>query len=913
MSPSTATFYRVLLARCSVVLMAFFLAATLVQAATPASTQASLVELDLAQLSAEHDLAAFMQVRDGEQPQAGSLEQVLAAPGWQRGAPAQDLLSAPREHSTIWLQAVISNTSSEPLTRWFDISPWRLNQVEAWFLEPQTLQVLATAKTGLDFSVAERNVKSSRALLPVTLAPGETQRLVLRITSDSRPFLVINSWDPVDYTAYTVTRYQTHAILLTVILTLLAVLLLQQSNRQYLLIGVWMLVAFIFESEKEGYVSFVLFSSLADYADNIRFSMWIINESLFLTVSVYLLGLSQHRIWRWLAPIALSVAAVFSYLTFILDGVEIRNLGSVINIILLVVWVLLIPSALKKKQRYQWFFLFLLSLWWLVTSFILLGYVFNFYYTSAFAPSRVIVEVVVMLGVLLAYSVQQRTDKQVLEYQLRTQEKAQRDRLQQAVKERTWSLRQAVEEASRANAAKTEFLARITHDLRSPLTPVLGYAQLLLAEKGHVGEMGRTIHGSAAHMLQLVNRLIDYARGAGEGEARLDDLYLFSFLGGIAKEANMAAQGNGNRFELITAPDLPHVVRSDATYLRQILLNLLDNAAKHTVDGNIELYVGCDEVSPDQRANLVFCITDNGCGVPPEQQERLWEAFYQPPGAREGQQSGLGLGLSIVQQLSQRLGGSLTFDSATDKGTRVCLSLPVMLGREEDIEAAILALPRHILPRLDGSGLTVWVVEDSPSILEFLSIELSGLGFCVHTFDDGRAVIEAISGDMLPPDIVLTDYYLPGANGDSVLAAVKRRCPEVPVLLLSATQEMSVSEGEPGGGGYAARLSKPVDLVTLRRELAKASQRELIAPESAQVMGASDLSNPAAVEVTLDADERQQLEHFIALGAVSDLMEWCQEQANNTPERRELAAILFSLAEQGRFGAIAEMIGSDSP
>lgn len=886
----------------------FVLLGTVAQAwaATPAPVLSPAIDsaaVDLATLPPDVDLAALMEVHADNGQQAPLPEQILALPGWKQGERAQELLAAPREFSIVWLQAVVRNTSSEPLTRWLNISPWRLNQVDAWFLDPQTQQVLATAQTGLNFSVAERSVESSRALIPITLAPGESQRLVFKITSDSRPFLTISSWNPIDFTAEKVTRYQSHAILLTVVITLLVVLLLQ-GRRQYLLIGVWMLVTFAFESEKEGYISFVLFGSLANYADNVRFITWMLTGAMFLVTSIYLLSLHHHRWWRWLTLVVLSVVAISSMLSFILDGVDARNLGSAIYFVFLAVWALLIPSALKQQQRYQRLFLFLLSLWWAVTGFILLGYIFNFYYTSAFASSRVVVEAIVTLGLLLVYSLQERTDKQTLEYQLRSQEKEQRERLEKAVEVRTQELRQAVGEAGKANAAKTEFLARVTHDLRSPLTSILGYTQLLLSEKGKVGEMSHTIHGSASHMLHLINRLIDYARGAGEGEMQLTDLYLFTFLNSIAQEASIAVRDNGNTFRLVMAPDLPPVVRCDGTYLRQILLNLLDNAAKHTVKGEVELYVGRSKGSHNHDVNLVFRVTDSGCGVPPEIQDRLWEAFYQP----SRQRGGLGLGLSIVKQLTQQLGGALTFESAVDKGTRVCLALPVMLGREENADAAIMRLPRHILPVLDAEGLTVWVVEDSPPIREFLSLELSGLGFSVDTFNDGPAIADALLNCSTPPDLVLTDYYLPRGNGDTVLASVKRRWFDVPVILLSATQRMTVSETKYAGGGYAACLSKPVDLITLRRELAKACRRELIMPGSVLPSSVSTIPDLSEVEVTLDADEWQQLEYFLALGAVTDLVEWCQELADKYPARRTFAATLCSLAEQGDFSEIARIV-----
>lgn len=139
----------------------------------------------------------------------------------------------------------------------------------------------------------------------------------------------------------------------------------------------------------------------------------------------------------------------------------------------------------------------------------------------------------------------------------------------------------------------------------------------------------------------------------------------------------------------------------------------------------------------------------------------------------------------------------------------------------------------------------------------------------METFDDGNAVVEALSGSSTPPEV------------------------------------------EGVGNGYAARLSKPVDLIMLRRELAKVCQRELAVPGLSHTLSTSAPPDFSSLDVTLGADERQQLEYFLALGAVSDLMEWCQELAETTPARKAFAAMLYSLAEQGHFNKITQLIRAD--
>ncbi|WP_311950941.1 ATP-binding protein [Halomonas piscis] len=867
-----------------------------------AATQALASPIDLTVVAHNEDLVGEMEVRGGSWQGDLMPWQVLAASDWQQGEDAQKLLVKPRERSTIWLRGTVTNTSIEPIRRWLQLSPWRLEQVNAWLLAPDTGRVLAQAKTGLNVPVSERTVESSRTLVPITLPAGETRQLLIRISSNSRPFLTVKSWKPVAFTNTQASRYQSHSIILASLLTLFVVLLLQWDYR-YALIGAWMLATFVLEAEKEGYISFVLFSGLADYAGNIRFTAWILHKALFLVVSVYLLKLHQCRVWRWLPAVVLVTAGVFSLLTFVLNSVDIRNLGVAIDFGFSAIWLMLLPGALQKRNRWQWALLGLVSCYWLTTTYMLLSYTFAFQYTAAFASSRVMIEIAVVLGLLGVYARQKRDRKRYLELQLREQEKAQRVRLEAMVATRTQELRQAVEEADRANAAKSNFLARITHDLRSPLTSILGYNQLLAAEGGRIGEISRVVYASAEHMLNLVNRLIDYARGGSEGVVELADFYLPAFLESIGREASIKARENGNAFQLIKATDLPTIVRSDATYLRQILLNLLDNAAKHTEHGNVELKVACRPRNGQDGTTLVFDVSDDGYGIPLEQQNRLWEPFYQG----SGRCGGLGLGLSIVKQLTQQLGAELTLDSEPGRGTRIGFELPVSVDGTEQADVAIIQESQHVLPYFDATGYTAWVVEDAAAIRDFLHAELDGLGFTVRLFANAEAFFGAADAALAAPDLVITDYYLTGASGDAVLAASRRCWPEVAVILLSATQRMHKPALQQGGQDYTERLTKPVHLAYLRRAIASACGCELSMPEALSQEVSQPVSPESAIAV-LDTKEKQQLAHFLALGAVTDMVEWTQELATQDSERRGAAATLSSLAEQGRFDTLARLL-----
>ena len=196
---------------------------------------------------------------------------------WRLVAEEPEMLEAPRQHATLWLLATLENSAEEPLTTWLNFAPWRLNRVEAWLMTPTTEEVQQHSMTGLEIPLAERDIDSNRMLIPVSLLPEESVTLLIKIYSDSRPFLTINSWDPIEFSVAEVRQHQAHYIFLASILTLLVVLLLQFDFR-FFLVGAWLLVTFVFESEKEGFITQVVFSSLENYAANLRFTTWILAQ-----------------------------------------------------------------------------------------------------------------------------------------------------------------------------------------------------------------------------------------------------------------------------------------------------------------------------------------------------------------------------------------------------------------------------------------------------------------------------------------------------------------------------------------------------------------------------------------------------------------------------------------------------------
>ncbi len=393
--------------------------------------------------------------------------------------------------------------------------------------------------------------------------------------------------------------------------------------------------------------------------------------------------------------------------------------------------------------------------------------------------------------------------------------------MEEKVKERTAELQEALVHANEASRAKTEFLARVTHDLRSPLTGVIGFAQLLPNTDPKTTRYASNIRQGAQHMLTLVNDLIEYARGASSDELELRPIYLHGVLDAVAQEAAVLAQARDNRFALELAPDLPSVVMADGKRLRQILINLLQNAAKFTHDGLITLRVSpsSDSSWTNTTCRLVFEVVDTGCGIAPNDIARVFSAFFrsdQAASTEHGKQ-GLGLGLAITDTWVKRMDGGITVTSTLGEGSTFQVTIPMRRASEQDIAPPQMLATSTDLPDLDGEGRRVWLVEDNREIRALLAEELKRTGFdAVHLASAEQVHHRMAQIDVQPPSLVLTDYHMPGGNGDVVLDAIRRRWPGVPVVLLSATP---LSAGPHAGHGtqqFDACLMKPIDLSALR-------------------------------------------------------------------------------------------------
>ncbi len=229
-------------------------------------------------------------------------------------------------------------------------------------------------------------------------------------------------------------------------------------------------------------------------------------------------------------------------------------------------------------------------------------------------------------------------------------------------------------QAENANRTKSAFLANMSHELRTPLNAVIGYTEMLeedLASRADLpdalGDLGR-VKAAARHLLGLINEVLDLSKiEADKVELELEDLELAGLVDQIVSTCQPLVAANGNRLEVTIASGLRRI-HSDVTRLRQVLFNLVSNAAKFTQAGVIRLSVTSD-VDARGRMLIVFEVSDTGIGMTPEQLDKLFQAFVQADSNTTRKYGGTGLGLVISRRLCRLMGGDVTATSEAAKGS----------------------------------------------------------------------------------------------------------------------------------------------------------------------------------------------------------------------------------------------------
>ncbi len=382
-----------------------------------------------------------------------------------------------------------------------------------------------------------------------------------------------------------------------------------------------------------------------------------------------------------------------------------------------------------------------------------------------------------------------------------------------------WQLAQHKRElAEQASQAKTRFLATLGHEVRTPMTGVLGMSELLLQTPldGRQQGYASAIQSAGKHLLRLVNDALDLARiEAGKLPLDYRDFDLRQLIRQVAELVRPTAEQKQLVFECELEDALPPALHGDASRVQQILLNLLFNAVKFTERGSVSLRVSV--LPQGHKQGIRMEVRDTGPGMSAEQRGRLFQRFEQAEGALTlARHGGSGLGLAICRELAAAMGGEVTVSSELGQGACFVVELPLRWV------AALPAVTPNVArttPLHDQAPLQLLLVEDDPTVAQVIVGLLQTRGHQVTHVLHGLAALAEVSTRSF--DAGLCDLDLPGIDGAALVAQLRARGVRFPIVAVTARADAD-AEPQAMAAGCNGFLRKPVTGDLLAQALARA-------------------------------------------------------------------------------------------
>ena len=413
-----------------------------------------------------------------------------------------------------------------------------------------------------------------------------------------------------------------------------------------------------------------------------------------------------------------------------------------------------------------------------------------------------------------------------------------------------------------ASHAKSEFLSNVSHDIRTPLNAIIGFAEMILVSEslGTARRQAEVILKESEHLLELINDVLDDAKiESGKVELEHEPLDLRQMAQWVVGSVHVQAREKGLEISLLMEDDVPCYVLGDALRLRQVLLNLVGNAVKFTHRGGVTVRIEALRGDSD-RVGLRFSVIDTGIGIPKEKHQIIFEDFSQVDGSTTRKYGGTGLGTSIARKLVHLMGGQIGLESEPGKGSTFwfTLSSKVCQGPAHPDESALISQgPPASTQQTKVRAGHILMAEDYPTNQQLARAHLESAGHRLEIVENGAEAVAACRARTF--DLILMDLQMPEMDGYEAARLIRSgdsRCAGIPILAMTANASASARKAC-RKAGIDGVITKPIRrgpfLATIARWLASSDKR--VQPRPLDDGSPDDENSTAMSDDPLDHDE----------------------------------------------------------
>lgn len=383
------------------------------------------------------------------------------------------------------------------------------------------------------------------------------------------------------------------------------------------------------------------------------------------------------------------------------------------------------------------------------------------------------------------------------------------------------------EQAEKANTAKSEFLANMSHEIRTPMNAIVGLSDIIMEES-----RGRKVYGYACdiksasqNLLTIINDILDLSKvEAGKMELVMVDYHIKKVVNDVVNMMDIAASRRGLMLKCTYDESIPCKYHGDDGRIKQILINIMNNAVKFTKEGYVKISVGGHPGMEPGTEILSFRIEDTGCGIRPEDLEKIFEDFKQVDSKRNRGVEGTGLGLSITKRLVQLMKGTIEVESVYGQGTTFIVNLPQKIVDEHTLkENPDVPVPEtQISNTFVVENYKVLVVDDNLINRKVAVGFLKNYGFQLTEAESGPDAIEKVKNTQF--NMIFMDHMMPGMDGVEAVRIIREECGsngKTPIIIALTANAMEGVKEKFLKCGFQDYISKPLDRKPLNDILSK--------------------------------------------------------------------------------------------